>query len=96
MSRQLRSGSLSSSGDITSGLVRKGSGREGVRTEEVVVEDQDLEDGEGVGTGMENENFAKGLSRQSSLPSRRCKSLYSSINDSTKIGMTLIPQPSSK
>ena len=76
MSRQFRSGSLSSSGQ-PSGLVRTGSGREGVRTEEVVVEDQALEDGDEEvttpGTGNENDYYAKGLSRQSSLPSRRCK-----------------------
>lgn len=78
---RFRSGSLSS-GDAAAavGLARRGSGREAVRTEEVVVEDQDLEEGEGEGAGaggggMENGgNFAKGLSRQSSLPSRRCRS----------------------
>jgi hypothetical protein len=72
---RFRSGSLSST-DGGSGLVRKGSGREGVRTEEVVVEDEVLETGDGdqeaVG-GLGNEGFAKGLSRQSSLPSRRCE-----------------------
>jgi hypothetical protein len=68
---RFRSGSLSS-GDAAAGLVRKGSGRDAVRTEEAVVEDE-VEETEAVGT--ESESFAKGLSRQSSLPSRRCKSL---------------------
>jgi len=65
---RFRSGSLSS-GDAGVNLVRKGSGREAVRTEEAVVEDEDPEEQQ-AGT----ENFAKGLSRQSSLPSRRCES----------------------
>ena len=67
---RFRSGSLSSS-DQGDGLVRKGSGREAVMTEEAVVEDEGYEEIESVGFG--NESFAKGLSRQSSLPSRRCK-----------------------
>lgn len=69
---RFRSGSLSS-GDAAAGLVRKGSGRDAVRTEEAVVEDEDYEESEQVGLG--NESFAKGLSRQSSLPSRRCECL---------------------
>lgn len=69
---RFRSGSLSS-GDAASGLVRKGSGRDAVRTEEAVVEDEIEETTEAV----ESESFAKGLSRQSSLPSRRCESLGS-------------------
>jgi hypothetical protein len=60
-----------SSGDPGVGLVRKGSGRDAVRTEEAVVEDEDFEETENAGLG--NESFAKGLSRQSSLPSRRCE-----------------------
>jgi len=67
---RFRSGSLSS-GDAAAGLVRKGSGREAVRPEEAVVEDEYLEEEET--SGMGNEGFAKGLSRQSSLPSRRCE-----------------------
>jgi hypothetical protein len=67
---RFRSGSLSS-GDPNVGLVRKGSGRDAVRTEEAVVEDEDYEEAENAGLG--NESFAKGLSRQSSLPSRRCE-----------------------
>jgi hypothetical protein len=67
---RFRSGSLSS-GDPNVGLVRKGSGRDAVRTEEAVVEDEDFEETEN--TGLGNESFAKGLSRQSSLPSRRCE-----------------------
>jgi hypothetical protein len=64
---RFRSGSLSS-GDAGANLVRKGSGREAVRPEEAVVEDEDPETETTEGTG-----FAKGLSRQSSLPSRRCE-----------------------
>jgi len=67
---RFRSGSLSSS-DQGVGLVRKGSGREAVMTEEAVVEDEGYEEIESAGFG--NESFAKGLSRQSSLPSRRCE-----------------------
>ncbi|KAL7422532.1 hypothetical protein Q5752_003180 [Cryptotrichosporon argae] len=65
--RAYRSGSLSSgseSGAGLAGLVRKGSGRE-VRTEAAVQE------AEAEGTGMESGSWGRGLSRQSSLPSRR-------------------------
>ncbi|WWD02320.1 hypothetical protein V865_000359 [Kwoniella europaea PYCC6329] len=62
---RFRSGSLSS-GTSEGGLVRKGSGRE-VRTEDVVPEGE-AEEGS---SGMETSNWGKGLSRQSSLPSRR-------------------------
>ncbi|WWC90642.1 uncharacterized protein L201_005578 [Kwoniella dendrophila CBS 6074] len=60
---RFRSGSLSS-GTSEGGLVRKGSGRE-VRTEEVLLETED----------DQASNWGKGLSRQSSLPSRRGKFL---------------------
>jgi hypothetical protein len=71
---RFRSGSLSS-GDAGAGLVRTGSGRTAVKPEEAVVEDEYLEDnGDGdENAGLGNDSFAKGLSRQSSLPSRRCK-----------------------
>lgn len=59
---RLRSGSLSSS-NPDPGLVRKGSGR-AVRKEEAVLESTE----EGT---TEMGNWGKGLSRQSSLPSRR-------------------------
>ncbi|OCF37996.1 hypothetical protein I316_00220 [Kwoniella heveanensis BCC8398] len=62
---RFRSGSLSS-GTPDQGLVRKGSGRE-VRTERAVLEHQ-VEEGS---SGMESGTWGKGLSRQSSLPSRR-------------------------
>ncbi|WVR00068.1 hypothetical protein IAU59_007210 [Kwoniella sp. CBS 9459] len=64
---RFRSGSLSSSsGAPDQGLVRKGSGRE-VRKEQAVPEHQ-AEEGS---SGMENGTWGRGLSRQSSLPSRR-------------------------
>ncbi|WVF72871.1 hypothetical protein IAT40_007689 [Kwoniella sp. CBS 6097] len=62
---RFRSGSLSS-GTPDQGLVRKGSGRE-VRKEQAVPEHQ-VEEGS---SGMESGTWGKGLSRQSSLPSRR-------------------------
>lgn len=93
MSRQLRSGSLSSSGDLTSGLVRKGSGRDAVRPQAVVVEDQVLEDGEGGDyTGPGQDSFAKGLSRQSSLPSRRC--MFQLAIESTSLSPLSLISPS--
>jgi hypothetical protein len=69
---RFRSGSLSS-GDAAAGLVRKGSGRDAVRPEEAVVEDEGFDENEYAESG--NDGFAKGLSRQSSLPSRRCEYL---------------------
>lgn len=62
---RLRSGSLSSS-NPDPGLVRKGSGRASVRKEEAVIESTE----EGT---TESGTWGKGLSRQSSLPSRRGK-----------------------
>nr|XP_019044757.1 hypothetical protein I302_06670 [Kwoniella bestiolae CBS 10118]OCF23687.1 hypothetical protein I302_06670 [Kwoniella bestiolae CBS 10118] len=67
---RFRSGSLSS-GTSEGGLVRKGSGRE-VRTE-VAVPEGEVEEGS---SGMETSNWGKGLSRQSSLPSRRANPTF--------------------
>nr|XP_018261549.1 uncharacterized protein I303_05987 [Kwoniella dejecticola CBS 10117]OBR83707.1 hypothetical protein I303_05987 [Kwoniella dejecticola CBS 10117] len=78
---RFRSGSLSS-GTSEGGLVRKGSGRE-VRTQEVVPEG---EAEEGI-SGMESSTWGKGLSRQSSLPSRRVPP------DVPKISMGPPPRP---
>lgn len=61
---RLRSGSLSSGSD-GGGLSRKGSGRSVVRTEDVVIESGEE------GTAEIGGTWGKGLSRQSSLPSRR-------------------------
>jgi len=62
---RLRSGSLSA-GSENGGLSRKGSGRvAAVRTEDVVIESGEE------GTAEVSGNWGKGLSRQSSLPSRR-------------------------
>jgi hypothetical protein len=63
---RFRSGSLSSGNGGDPGLVRKGSGR-AVRKEEVV--EESIEEGT-----TETGNWGKGLSRQSSLPSRRGES----------------------
>jgi len=60
---RFRSGSLSSGNGGDPGLVRKGSGR-AVRQEEVV--EESIEEGT-----TEVSSWGKGLSRQSSLPSRR-------------------------
>lgn len=65
-SSRFRSGSLSSS-NPDPGLVRKGSGR-AVRKEEAVMESTLEGHEEGV---AEMSSWGKGLSRQSSLPSRR-------------------------
>lgn len=75
--RGFRSGSLSSGSELVigaggfggaPGLSRHGSGRE-VRKEEVVLEVQEE-------TGIENSYWGKGLSRQSSLPSRKGESCF--------------------
>ena len=70
---RFRSGSLSSGNGGDPGLVRKGSGR-AVRKEEVV--EESIEEGT-----TETASWGKGLSRQSSLPSRRGESelLYECI-----------------
>nr|XP_019011532.1 uncharacterized protein I206_03632 [Kwoniella pini CBS 10737]OCF50313.1 hypothetical protein I206_03632 [Kwoniella pini CBS 10737] len=89
---RFRSGSLSS-GTPEGGLVRKGSGRE-VRTQDVVPEGE-AEEGS---SGMETSNWAKGLSRQSSLPSRRAANptltkQYENPPEVPKISMGPPPRP---
>lgn len=85
---RFRSGSLSS-GDAGVNLVRKGSGREAVRPEQAVVEDEDPEEEQQAGT----ESFGKGLSRQSSLPSRRCKHTYRHRYTDQQSGMLQLYRP---
>jgi hypothetical protein len=78
---RFRSGSLSSGaggvGDGSSGLVRKGSGREAVRTEDPVIEAE--ESSPATETGNWGGWSGKGLDRQSSLPSRRGSSILSDL-----------------
>lgn len=97
LSNRLRSGSLSSGSD-NGGLSRKGSGRASVaaRTEEAVIESGEE------GTMETGGSWGKGLSRQSSLPSRRGEYFslpevgYNDLTDSTGLNpvTAVIPAPS--
>ena len=84
-SYRLRSGSLSSGGESGS-LSKKVSGRL-VRTEDVVIESGEE------GTVETSGEWGKGLSRQSSLPSRRGEWMMSNHSTSSRrlIGLTFYP-----